>query len=70
MYVPNLPSRCILGKAGHDWQDVDYILKLFASSRPEAIRRYREYVKKAKGQENGLILLEAVWSEAPVAGQR
>jgi putative transposase len=47
---PYCGHRCILGKAGHDWQDVDYILKLFASRRPEAIRRYREYVKKAKGQ--------------------
>ncbi len=45
---PYCGHRCILGKVGHDRQDVDYILKLFASSRPEAIRRYREYVKKAK----------------------
>jgi len=37
-------------KSSHEWQDVDYILKLFASKRPEAIRRYREFVKKAVGQ--------------------
>ena len=40
----------IVRKSSHEWQDVDYILKLFASKRPEAIRRYREFVKKAVGQ--------------------
>jgi putative transposase len=66
---PYCGHRCILGKTCHDWQDVDYILKLFASSRPEAIRRYREYVKKAKRQGKrsdlvggGLVRSAGGWS--------
>jgi len=67
---PYCGHSSIVGKTSHDWQDVDYILKLFASNRPEAIRRYREFVKKAMAREDALILLEAVWCAAPVAGQR
>jgi hypothetical protein len=39
-----------LGKTSHDGQDTEYILKMFASNRPEAIRGYREFVKKGIGQ--------------------
>jgi REP element-mobilizing transposase RayT len=59
----------IVGKTSHDWQDVDYILKLFAFNRPEAIRRYREFVKKAMGQGRrsdlvggGLVRSAGGWS--------
>jgi putative transposase len=61
---------CVLGKRTHDWQDVDYTLKLFATNRSEAIHRYREYVKKAAGQGRrsdlvggGLVRSAGGWSE-------
>jgi len=47
---PYCGHGCIVGKRTHDWQDVDYILKLFASKRSEAVRGYREFVKKAVEQ--------------------
>jgi len=47
---PYCGHSCLLGKAAHDWQDVDYILKMFAPKRPEAIRGYRKFVKKAVAQ--------------------
>jgi REP element-mobilizing transposase RayT len=42
--------RNIVGKSSHDWQNVDYILKLFSPNRAEAVRKYREYVRKALSQ--------------------
>jgi chromosomal replication initiation ATPase DnaA len=47
---PYCGHRCLVGKRTHDWQDVDYLLRLFASNRPEAIRRYREFVKSVLAQ--------------------
>jgi hypothetical protein len=35
-----------MGKAEHDFQDVDYILNLFGGNIPEARRLYLEFVKK------------------------
>lgn len=48
---------CILGKDTHIWQDKDYILKLFASNKSTAIRRYREFVKKGirQGRRSDLV---------------
>jgi REP element-mobilizing transposase RayT len=48
---------CILGKDTHPWQDRDYILKLFASNKSTAIRRYREFIKKGirQGRRSDLI---------------
>ena len=47
----------ILGKDTHTWQDKDYILKLFASKKSTAIRRYREFVKKGirQGRRSDLV---------------
>ena len=44
-------------KSTNPWQDKDYILKLFASSKAEAIRRYREFVKKGieQGKRSDLV---------------
>jgi REP element-mobilizing transposase RayT len=36
----------IMGKKKNNWQDTDYVLKLFNSKLSLARRRYREYVKK------------------------
>jgi hypothetical protein len=46
-----------VGKRTQGLQDVDYILKLFASKKSDAIRGYREYVKKAvdKGRRPDLV---------------
>ena len=48
---------CILGKKTNTWQDKDYILKLFASNKAVAIRRYREFVKKGieQGKRSDLV---------------
>jgi len=48
---------CILGKDTHTWQDKDYILKLFASNKSTAIRRYREFIKKGirQGRRSDLV---------------
>jgi REP element-mobilizing transposase RayT len=48
---------CILGKDTHIWQDKDYILKLFASNKSTATRRYREFVKKGirQGRRSDLV---------------
>ena len=35
-----------MGKKKNNWQDTDYVLKLFNSKLSLARRRYREYVKK------------------------
>ena len=54
---PYCGHSSIVGKTSYDWQDVDYILKSFASNRPESIRRYREFVKKAiaQGRRSDLV---------------
>ena len=36
----------IMGRKKNDWQDTDYVLKLFNTRLSLARRRYREYVKK------------------------
>jgi len=36
----------IMGKKKNDWQDTDYVLKLFNTKLSLARRRYREYVKR------------------------
>ena len=54
---PYCGNSCILGKRTNSWQDKDYILKLFASKKAEAIRRYREFVKKGieQGKRSDLV---------------
>jgi hypothetical protein len=58
-----------LGKRTNTWQDRDYILKLFASNKAVAVRRYREFVKQGKEQGKrsdlvggGLIRSAGGWS--------
>jgi hypothetical protein len=36
----------ILGRSSVDWQNTDYVLKMFAGKRRPARQRYEEYVKK------------------------
>jgi len=47
----------IMGKKKNNWQDTDYVLKLFNSKLSLARRRYREYVKKgiSVGKRQDLI---------------
>ena len=54
---PYCGHSCILGKKTNTWQDKDYILKLFASQKPVAISRYREFVKKGieQGKRSDLV---------------
>ena len=59
----------LMGKKKHDWQDTDYILKLYDSKYSIARRRYRMYVKKgiAQGRRpdlvgGGLIRSAGGWS--------
>jgi REP element-mobilizing transposase RayT len=54
---PYCGHSCILGKRTNTWQDKDYILKLFASNKAVAIRRYREFVKKGieQGKRSDLV---------------
>ena len=40
----------ILGHRNNDWQDVDYILRLFGDKETIARRRYSEFVQKGIGQ--------------------
>ena len=35
-----------MGKKKNDWQDIDYVLKLYDERLSSARRRYREYVQK------------------------
>jgi putative transposase len=66
---PYCGHSCILGKNTYAWQDKDYILKLFASNKSTAIRRYREFIKKGIRQGRrfdliggGLIRSAGGWS--------
>jgi hypothetical protein len=43
---PYCGHSALMGKAEHDFQDVDYILNLFGGNIPEARRLYLEFVKK------------------------
>ena len=59
----------LMGKKKNDWQDTDYILKLYDNKYSIARRRYREYVKKgiAEGRRpdlmgGGLIRSAGGWS--------
>ena len=59
----------LMGKRKNDWQDTEYILKLFNSKYSIARRRYREYVKKGvtEGRRpdlvgGGLIRSAGGWS--------
>jgi hypothetical protein len=47
----------LMGKKKNNWQDTDYVLKLFNSKLSIARRRYREYVKKgiSEGERPDLI---------------
>jgi len=40
----------LMGKIERDWQDRDYVLKLFGKKKSEAEAAYRTYVKKAVGE--------------------
>lgn len=63
-------GHCVLlGKRKNDWQDTEYILKLFNSKYSIARRRYRDYVKKGitEGRRpdlvgGGLIRSAGGWS--------
>jgi REP element-mobilizing transposase RayT len=67
---PYCGHSVLMGKKKHDWQDTEYILKLYDSKHSTARRRYREYVKKgiAEGRRHdlvggGLIRSAGGWSE-------
>jgi len=47
----------IMGKKKNNWQDTDYVLKLFNSKLSLARRRYREYVKKGISEGKRLDLI-------------
>jgi REP element-mobilizing transposase RayT len=66
---PYCGHSVLMGQSKHDWQDPEYILKLFNSRYSVARRRYRDYVKKgiAEGQRpdlvgGGLIRSAGGWS--------
>jgi putative transposase len=66
---PYCGHSVLMGKRKNDWQDPEYILKLFNSRYSVARRRYRDYVKKgiAEGQRpdlvgGGLIRSAGGWS--------
>ena len=66
---PYCGHSVLMGKKKHDWQDTDYILKLYDSTYSIARRRYRKYVKKgiADGRRpdlvgGGLIRSAGGWS--------
>jgi hypothetical protein len=59
----------LIGKEKNDWQDCDYVLKWFGRRKSDAIKAYREYVKKGieKGKRpelvgGGLIRSKGGWS--------
>jgi REP element-mobilizing transposase RayT len=67
---PYCGHSVLMGKKKHDWQDTDYILKLFNNNYSIARRRYRKYVKKGitEGRRpellgGGLIRSAGGWSE-------
>jgi REP element-mobilizing transposase RayT len=60
----------LMGKKKNDWQDRHYVLKWFGRQKKEAIKDYREYVKKGmeRGQRpelvgGGLIRSKGGWSQ-------
>lgn len=60
----------LIGKKKNDWQDCNYALKYFGRQKKEAIRAYREYVKKGIDQGHrpelvggGLIRSMGGWSK-------
>ena len=66
---PYCGHSVLMDKKKHNWQDTDYILKLFNNKYSIARRRYREYVKKgiAQGKRpdlvgGGLIRSAGGWS--------
>ena len=59
----------IMGKIKNDWQDRDYVLKWFGKTEGDAVRAYREHVKKGIDQGRrpelvggGLIRSMGGWS--------
>ncbi len=46
---PYCGHSVILGYLKNDWQDVDYILRLFASREATARQRYKEFIRKGIG---------------------
>ena len=70
---PYCGHSCMLGATIHDWQDVDYVLKFFASKKSQAIRGYQKFVKKGMGQGRrpdlvggGLVRSAGGWSALKV----
>ena len=51
-----------MGKHHNDWQDIDYILKLFGERLISARRKYRDYVQTgiATGKRPDLIGVDLV----------
>jgi len=59
----------LMGRVKYDWQDRDYVLKLFGTKEGEAKRIYRQFVKKGIDQGRrpdlvgaGLIRSQGGWS--------
>ena len=60
----------LIGRAKNDWQDRNYVLKWFGRQKKEAIKTYRDYVKKGidKGRRpelvgGGLVRSKGGWSQ-------
>ncbi|MBM4309922.1 MAG: hypothetical protein FJ119_03100 [Deltaproteobacteria bacterium] len=60
----------IVGKVVHPWQDTDYVLGWFGKTKPEARRRYREFVlsgidsgKRPDLVGGGLLRSKGGWSQ-------
>jgi REP element-mobilizing transposase RayT len=54
---PYCGHSVLMGKRKNSWQDVDYVLRLYAGNRAGARRRYRKFVKKgiAEGRRTDLV---------------
>jgi REP element-mobilizing transposase RayT len=54
---PYCGHSVLMGKRKHDWQDADYVLKIYNNKYSMARRRYREYVKKGitDGRRSDLV---------------
>ncbi len=66
----------LMGKSKRQWQDADYILRLYNSKYLTARRRYREYVEKGLGDGRrsdlvggGLIRSAGGWSMVKAMGR-
>jgi putative transposase len=60
----------IIGKAGHNWQDREYVLRLFGAKEGRAKKEYRRFIEAGIGQGRrpelvggGLVRSQGGWSQ-------